>query len=162
MAEIIPFPGLAEREQKMLSSDELSSMSTGTLLARVNEVLFNPGNYSFEDWKSQIEAFLGLQSREIENQLFHSGVSLFSHPEMTPEFSKELLLYMARSPDDQIRKRLLKNLSQFEVNLPAEIISEVKEALSGPHDPQVTAVQTEVHDEVIETILDESGVQMAA
>lgn len=146
MAEILKFPGGGANEVR--SVKDVAQMTEGSRHNLINELLFQPASFTFQDWKSQIEALLALNSSEVNAQLFHTGFNVFGHPQMTSEFTRDLMLYMAKSSDFEIRQRLQKHLSQGQFNIPAEYMNEVRAAVEASGDSEVDGFTESFHQRV--------------
>ncbi len=150
MGEILKFSSGGANEVR--SAKDVQQMTEGSRWNLVNQLLQNPGDFTFDDWKSQIEALIAMNIPRVNEHMFHMGDSIFGHPQMTPEFTRDLLLYMARSPDFGIRQRLQKHLSQGEFNIPAEYMNEVRAAVDSSGDAEVEGHTENFHHRVEERL----------
>lgn len=149
MAEIIRFPVEKRRTSEGVV---VNALKGGQIFRHLDQILSNPENYSFEVWKKEIQDFLALKSVEVETHMFNFGFSVFSHPQMTPEFSRDLMLHMARSENYALRERLRKHLSQYQIKLPPEYLAQVNEVLEMHKDGEIDGLCDATEDRVNEVM----------
>lgn len=135
MGEIIKFPGSGSEEVNL-----------------VDQLWDDRGAVPFPQWEARVKDLIAKQNPVIDAALAHTGANLFSHPGVTPEYTRDLMLWMARHPDFEIRHRADKHLSQFGIKIPEAYLQQIKEAVQNGPDQEVKKLEAQYHNEVQETM----------
>lgn len=106
----------------------------------------------FPQWEAKVRELIARHDPKIDANLFHTGANLFSHPDSTPEFARDIGLIMARHPDYEVRARLNKHLTQGTFRIPDAYLSEIQEAIKNGPDQEVRDLGHGYHDRIGQTL----------